>query len=76
MARRYTRKERLAILRRRRDFLAEKLPNIATETAATWYRQELAAVIWAIDILEAAIRMGTIDELERVAHGPTKDAAQ
>lgn len=65
--RRYTRKERLEVLWRRHYYVAGKTANVESEGAASWYHQEMSALIWALGVTEAAIRLGSIGQLERLA---------
>lgn len=61
------RKSYLDALRRRLAFITAKARHDCGEAAERWYRQEIAALEYTIAIVEAAVLIGTIDELETVA---------
>jgi hypothetical protein len=60
-------RRRLGALQRRRDYLTAKVRHDLPEERAGFARQELAALTWAIELIEAADLVGAIDELETVA---------
>lgn len=70
------RKSKLRTLTRRRDYVAAKAIEVASEAARSNYLQEQAALAWAVEVLEAAILIGSIDELERAAAGDAEGEAE
>lgn len=58
-----THADRIATLRKRRDHLAERVHG-RPRGELSWDRAELAALNWAIRILEAAAAEGVLDELD------------
>lgn len=61
------RHHRLDVLKRRKDFLIAKAEQGCNAAVEHWCRQEIAALEWAIGIIEAAVLVDCIDELETVA---------
>jgi hypothetical protein len=68
------RRNRLAILRRRLDYIIAKARHDSSENAANWYRAERDSLEWVLEVVEAAILIGTLDELEKVAGLPDPEA--
>lgn len=67
------RNRRLAVLKRRRDFLADRITNYRGKNASR-DKAELAALSWAIQVVQAAKAEGVIDDLEKTVVARNDDS--